>query len=296
MPDPSDGPKAALRDAKLFIDRKKDESIRILVAIQAIQGDTAVHWVCSENCEGFDIASEMCDTVILEESYEEAYRIGYADGYIDGLVARTRAFVASLSDEQSPPIEAKLLDFRLPSASEPHGTGPVGDETDDLPAHDDSGSQRHTIEPTGEAPMPRFTLLVCPNGKTLRRDEDVLDTWFSSWLWPISVFDGIRYPDGEDVNYYYPTSVLVTGHDIIFFWVARMIISGYEYRNELPFKDVYFTGMVRDLQGRKMSKQLGNSPDALQLIEDFLFFGPFLPKALGFGPFLTPDFGPFLTF
>ena len=184
MPDPSDGPKAALRDAKLFIDRKKDESIRILVAIQAIQGDTAVHWVCSENCEGFDIASEMCDTVILEESYEEAYRIGYADGYIDGLVARTRAFVASLSDEQSPPIEAKLLDCRLPSASEPHGTGPVGDETDDLPAHDDSGSQRHTIEPTGEAPMPRFTLLVCPNGNTLRRewaaDEQPSLAWLSA--------------------------------------------------------------------------------------------------------------------
>lgn len=103
----------------------------------------------------------------------------------------------------------------------------------------------------------------------LRQDEDVLDTWFSSWLWPISVFDGIRHPDGEDVNYYYPTNVLVTGHDIIFFWVARMIISGYEYRNELPFKDVYFTGMVRDSQRRKMSKQLGNSPDPLDLIKEY---------------------------
>jgi valyl-tRNA synthetase len=103
----------------------------------------------------------------------------------------------------------------------------------------------------------------------LRQDEDVLDTWFSSWLWPISVFDGIRHPDGEDVNYYYPTSVLVTGHDIIFFWVARMIISGYAYRNELPFKDVYFTGMVRDGQRRKMSKQLGNSPDPLDLIQEY---------------------------
>jgi valyl-tRNA synthetase len=103
----------------------------------------------------------------------------------------------------------------------------------------------------------------------LRQDEDVLDTWFSSWLWPISVFDGIRNPDGEDVNYYYPTNVLVTGHDIIFFWVARMIISGYEYRNELPFKDVYFTGMVRDSQRRKMSKQLGNSPDPLDLIKEY---------------------------
>lgn len=103
----------------------------------------------------------------------------------------------------------------------------------------------------------------------LRQDEDVLDTWFSSWLWPISVFDGIRYPDNEDINYYYPTSVLVTGHDIIFFWVARMIISGYEYRSEYPFKDVYFTGMVRDSQRRKMSKQLGNSPDPLDLIKKY---------------------------
>ncbi len=103
----------------------------------------------------------------------------------------------------------------------------------------------------------------------LKQDEDVLDTWFSSWLWPISVFDGIRYPDNEEINYYYPTSILVTGHDIIFFWVARMIITGYEYRANYPFKDVYFTGMVRDGQGRKMSKQLGNSPDPINLIDQY---------------------------
>ena len=103
----------------------------------------------------------------------------------------------------------------------------------------------------------------------LRQDEDVLDTWFSSWLWPISVFDGIRNPENEEIKYYYPTNVLATGHDIIFFWVARMIIAGYEYRNEKPFKDVYFTGMVRDEQGRKMSKQLGNSPDPLDLIDKY---------------------------
>ncbi len=103
----------------------------------------------------------------------------------------------------------------------------------------------------------------------LKQDEDVLDTWFSSWLWPISVFDGIRHPDNEEIKYYYPTNDLITAHDIIFFWVARMIISGYEYRNQYPFKNVYFTGMVRDEQGRKMSKQLGNSPDALKLINDF---------------------------
>lgn len=103
----------------------------------------------------------------------------------------------------------------------------------------------------------------------LRQDDDVLDTWFSSWLWPISVFDGIRYPDNGDIKYYYPTNDLVTAPDIIFFWVARMIMVGYEYRNEKPFGNVYFTGLVRDKQRRKMSKQLGNSPDPLDLIAEY---------------------------
>ncbi len=103
----------------------------------------------------------------------------------------------------------------------------------------------------------------------LRQDEDVLDTWFSSWLWPISLFDGISHPDNKEISYYYPTSVLVTGPDIIFFWVARMIMSGYEYRKTYPFKDVYFTGIVRDKLGRKMSKSLGNSPDPIKLIEQY---------------------------
>jgi valyl-tRNA synthetase len=103
----------------------------------------------------------------------------------------------------------------------------------------------------------------------LKQDEDVLDTWFSSWLWPMEVFYGITKPDNPEINYYYPTNVLVTGQDIIFFWVARMIMAGMEYKNERPFEDVYFTGMVRDKQGRKMSKSLGNSPDLLQLIERF---------------------------
>jgi len=101
----------------------------------------------------------------------------------------------------------------------------------------------------------------------LKQDEDVLDTWFSSWLWPISVFDGFENPEGEDINYFYPTNDLVTAPEIIFFWVARMIIAGYEYKKELPFSNVYFTGIVRDKQGRKMSKSLGNSPDPLHLIE-----------------------------
>ncbi len=103
----------------------------------------------------------------------------------------------------------------------------------------------------------------------LRQDEDVLDTWFSSWLWPMSVFDGIRNPDNKEISYYYPTNDLVTGPDIIFFWVARMIMAGYEYRGEKPFGNVYFTGIVRDKIGRKMSKQLGNSPDPLDLIAKY---------------------------
>ncbi|MBQ4162048.1 MAG: valine--tRNA ligase [Parabacteroides sp.] len=103
----------------------------------------------------------------------------------------------------------------------------------------------------------------------LRQDEDVLDTWFSSWLWPVSLFNGINDPDNEEINYYYPTSDLVTGPDIIFFWVARMIMAGYEYRGNMPFKNVYFTGIVRDKLGRKMSKSLGNSPDPLELIEKY---------------------------
>ena len=110
-----------------------------------------------------------------------------------------------------------------------------------------------------------------PNVKDadLRQDEDALDTWFSSWLWPISLFDGINNPKSEELAYYYPTSILVTGPDIIFFWVARMIMAGYEYVGKMPFKHVYFTGIVRDKLGRKMSKSLGNSPDPIELIEKF---------------------------
>lgn len=105
--------------------------------------------------------------------------------------------------------------------------------------------------------------------QNLIQDNDALDTWFSSWLWPISVFDGIRNPENEEINYYYPTNDLVTGPDILFFWVARMIIAGYEYRGKKPFENVYLTGLVRDKQRRKMSKSLGNSPDALKLIDDY---------------------------
>lgn len=105
--------------------------------------------------------------------------------------------------------------------------------------------------------------------KDLRQDEDVMDTWFSSWLWPMSVFNGVLEPDNEEINYYYPTNVLVTGQDIIFFWVARMIMSGLEYKNLYPFKDVYFTGLVRDSKGRKMSKSLGNSPDLFDTFDKY---------------------------
>ena len=107
----------------------------------------------------------------------------------------------------------------------------------------------------------------------LRQDSDALDTWFSSWLWPISVFDGIRNPDNEEINYYYPTNDLVTGPDILFFWVARMIVAGYEFKGKRPFENVYLTGLVRDKQRRKMSKSLGNSPDALKLIDDYVADG-----------------------
>jgi valyl-tRNA synthetase len=103
----------------------------------------------------------------------------------------------------------------------------------------------------------------------LRQDEDVLDTWFSSWLWPLTCFNGINEPDNEDIKYYYPSNVLITAPEILFFWVARMIIAGYEYRGREPFRDVYLTGLVRDKHKRKMSKSLGNSPDPITLMEKY---------------------------
>ena len=132
-----------------------------------------------------------------------------------------------------------------------------------------NGPKDFVIAKTAEEALP---LAIEKSGKELaltdlRQDEDVLDTWFSSWLWPISVFDGFKDPDNEEINYYYPTATLVTAPDIMFFWVARMIMAGYEYRGEKPFSDVYYTGMVRDEQRRKMSKQLGNSPDPIELME-----------------------------
>jgi valyl-tRNA synthetase len=137
-----------------------------------------------------------------------------------------------------------------------------------IPAwYDEEG--RFVVAETREEATKMFRAEYPASNAELRQDEDVLDTWFSSWLWPIEVFHGITRPDNPDINYYYPTSVLVTGQDIIFFWVARMIMAGEEYMHEKPFDDVYFTGMVRDKQGRKMSKQLGNSPDLLELIDRY---------------------------
>jgi valyl-tRNA synthetase len=134
-----------------------------------------------------------------------------------------------------------------------------------------SGSEEYVVAKTIDEAV---TLASAKTGRTvlaaeLKQDEDVLDTWFSSWLWPISIFDGLTKPGNEDIKYYYPTNDLVTAPEIMFFWVARMIIAGYEYMGDLPFKNVYYTGIVRDKLGRKMSKSLGNSPDPIELIEKF---------------------------
>ncbi|WP_126248919.1 valine--tRNA ligase [Chitinophaga rhizosphaerae] len=137
-----------------------------------------------------------------------------------------------------------------------------------IPAWYDEQGQ-FVVAETLEAALGKYEATYGSRPATLRQDEDCLDTWFSSWLWPMEVFNGISDPGNDDINYYYPTSVLVTGQDIIFFWVARMIMAGLEYKQEKPFSDVYFTGMVRDKLGRKMSKSLGNSPDLLDLIERF---------------------------
>ncbi|WP_119079301.1 valine--tRNA ligase [Chitinophaga alhagiae] len=137
-----------------------------------------------------------------------------------------------------------------------------------IPAwYDESG--QFVVAETHEEALRRYAQQYGATRESLRQDEDCLDTWFSSWLWPMEVFHGISQPGNADIEYYYPTSVLVTGQDIIFFWVARMIMAGLEYKQEKPFSDVYFTGMVRDKLGRKMSKSLGNSPDLLELIERF---------------------------
>ena len=141
-----------------------------------------------------------------------------------------------------------------------------------IPAYyfDNNGKQDFVVAETAEEAL-KLAQAKNANIKAedLEQESDCLDTWFSSWLWPISLFDGIEHPDNEEINYYYPTSDLVTGPDIIFFWVARMIMAGYEYRGKMPFKHVYFTGIVRDKLGRKMSKSLGNSPDPIDLIDKF---------------------------
>jgi valyl-tRNA synthetase len=137
-----------------------------------------------------------------------------------------------------------------------------------IPAwYDEEG--RFVVAENEQKAKEMFNIQYSISNAQLKQDEDCLDTWFSSWLWPMEVFKGISNPDNADINYYYPTTTLVTGQDIIFFWVARMVMAGYAFKQTQPFKDVYFTGMVRDKQGRKMSKQLGNSPDLLLLIEQY---------------------------
>jgi valyl-tRNA synthetase len=134
-----------------------------------------------------------------------------------------------------------------------------------------SGSEEYVVAKTIEEAVELATEKTGRKvmAEELKQDEDVLDTWFSSWLWPISVFDGLTKPNNEEIKYYYPTNDLVTAPEIMFFWVARMIIAGYEYMGDVPFKNVYYTGIVRDKLGRKMSKSLGNSPDPIELIEKF---------------------------
>jgi valyl-tRNA synthetase len=137
-----------------------------------------------------------------------------------------------------------------------------------IPAwHDADG--RFVVAENEEKAKEMFNKQYAVSNATLKQDEDCLDTWFSSWLWPMEVFKGVSNPNNVELNYYYPTTTLVTGSDIIFFWVARMVMAGFDIKKEMPFKDVYFTGMVRDKQGRKMSKQLGNSPDLLGLIDQY---------------------------
>ena len=136
----------------------------------------------------------------------------------------------------------------------------------------DGADEKYVVAPTREEALEKARKIEGYENITaeeLKHDEDALDTWFSSWLWPISLFDGINNPGNEEIKYYYPTADLVTGPDIIFFWVARMIMAGYEYMGEMPFRHVYFTGIVRDKLGRKMSKSLGNSPDPIELIEKY---------------------------
>ena len=140
-----------------------------------------------------------------------------------------------------------------------------------LSGEDDSNRQPIVAATVEEAVEKAKLMTGCESitAQDLQQDEDALDTWFSSWLWPLTLFDGINDPDNAEINYYYPTSDLVTGPDIIFFWVARMIMAGYEYRGDMPFRNVYFTGIVRDKLGRKMSKSLGNSPDPIELIDRY---------------------------
>jgi len=201
------------------------------------------------------------DILFIPEKYKNVYR-HWMENIRDWCISRqlwwghqVPAWYLAVSNEQSAMSNE-------PSAVSSGGAG-IGNQ---IPPNNSEPFVAETIEEALELARNKtgnFSLTQ----NDLRRDEDVLDTWFSSWLWPISVFDGFR--DQKELNYYYPTSVLVTGWDIIFLWVARMIMSGYEWQGNLPFKTVYFTGMVRDKLRRKMSKSLGNSPDCLKLIADF---------------------------
>ncbi|WP_373519781.1 valine--tRNA ligase [Pricia sp.] len=212
--------------------------------------NTYRHWM--ENIRDWNISRQLWWGQQIPAYY-------YGDGQDDFVVAETK--------------EEALEKARLKLNGHPEPASPTGRRprraTETMEDASKKANEKRALTSRTSAVLSTGSVEKPLELQDLRQDEDALDTWFSSWLWPISVFNGILEPDNKEINYYYPTNDLVTGPDIIFFWVARMIVSGYEFRNERPFQNVYFTGLVRDKQRRKMSKSLGNSPDALKLIEEY---------------------------
>ncbi len=215
--------------------------------------NTYRHWM--ENIRDWNISRQLWWGQQIPAYY-------YGDGQDDFVVAETKEKALKKANEKIAGQSTGSFDGS--SSDVPGGATALGNSA--APGITGAIPTVHDADAAGYLKRKSAKILKLED---LRQDEDALDTWFSSWLWPISVFNGILDPDNKEINYYYPTNDLVTGPDIIFFWVARMIVSGYEFRHERPFQNVYFTGLVRDKQRRKMSKSLGNSPDALKLIEAY---------------------------